>query len=325
MERWEQAADVQLELVQYFSTPRGKRDANGFWQIHTGHEKIGLEAIDQTMTIVQGAQKLDIDFADQIWLTLKVADPIYVSDEMVDLWEAAAEGFQMEALLPSDLITEAGFIFFPRPVYTTDAHGKQVAHRAVSWYPLKVEVSDKTPDQFYEGVMFTFYSNVHDDDDYVAEWREQYEQDPSSGQWAISHSAPVRFYDPPGSMVELLPDERASIESYWRPLLSLLRLMQQYISTREKYQPSRPVRRRMQREDMRQTDVTVIRLRRPRSKQTHEGEHIEYSHRFIVNGHWRNQWFPSLNHHRQIYISDYVKGPEDKPLRIKDRVFEFVR
>jgi hypothetical protein len=51
-----------------------------------------------------------------------------------------------------------------------------------------------------------------------------------------------------------------------------------------------------------------------------------YSHRFIVSGHWRNQWYASGQVHRQIWISPYVKGPEDQPLVVRPRrVFSLVR
>lgn len=43
---------------------------------------------------------------------------------------------------------------------------------------------------------------------------------------------------------------------------------------------------------------------------------IEWSHRWIVSGHWRNQWYPSSGTHELTYILPYVKGPDDKPLRI---------
>jgi hypothetical protein len=45
----------------------------------------------------------------------------------------------------------------------------------------------------------------------------------------------------------------------------------------------------------------------------------------MVRGHWRNQWYPSLNAHRQRWISPYVKGPEDEELVLKDRVWVWDR
>jgi hypothetical protein len=40
-----------------------------------------------------------------------------------------------------------------------------------------------------------------------------------------------------------------------------------------------------------------------------------YDHRWIVRGHHRAQWYPSLQAHKVIWIAPYVKGPEDLPLK----------
>jgi hypothetical protein len=34
----------------------------------------------------------------------------------------------------------------------------------------------------------------------------------------------------------------------------------------------------------------------------------------VVRGHWRNQWYPSLNARRPLWIAPYLKGPDDAPL-----------
>jgi hypothetical protein len=39
-----------------------------------------------------------------------------------------------------------------------------------------------------------------------------------------------------------------------------------------------------------------------------------YSHRWLVSGHFRNQWFPSEETHKVIWIGPYMKGPEGTPL-----------
>lgn len=41
----------------------------------------------------------------------------------------------------------------------------------------------------------------------------------------------------------------------------------------------------------------------------------EWSCRWIVTGHLRNQYYPSIGGHRTIYVPPFVKGPADKPLR----------
>lgn len=52
---------------------------------------------------------------------------------------------------------------------------------------------------------------------------------------------------------------------------------------------------------------------------------VDWSCQWIVRGHWRNQWYPSEGRHKQRYVPPYVKGPPDKPLRVTERVVEFVR
>jgi hypothetical protein len=72
----------------------------------------------------------------------------------------------------------------------------------------------------------------------------------------------------------------------------------------------------------------IVRLRREAGDEPpgEENGEANYSHRFIVSGHWRNQWYPSEKLHRQIWISPYVKGPEDKPLIVRPRrVFQWQR
>ena len=41
---------------------------------------------------------------------------------------------------------------------------------------------------------------------------------------------------------------------------------------------------------------------------------VNWSHRWLVSFHWREQWYPSENRHKSIAIQPYEKGPKDKPL-----------
>lgn len=65
-------------------------------------------------------------------------------------------------------------------------------------------------------------------------------------------------------------------------------------------------------------DVKVIQLRRSESHPASNvlSEPVEWRCRWVVSGHWRNQYYPSKGEHRLVPILPYVKGPEDKPLRI---------
>jgi hypothetical protein len=94
----------------------------------------------------------------------------------------------------------------------------------------------------------------------------------------------------------------------------------------------RAARRRTERAGMAPPEpgtITVIKLRREYQPANYEPgyepEEAWYSHRFLVSGHWRNQWYPSIQIHQAKYIMGFVKGPEDAPLIIKDKVWSLER
>ena len=87
--------------------------------------------------------------------------------------------------------------------------------------------------------------------------------------------------------------------------------------------PNRAVRRRAQEREI--ESVIVVSLRRRSYPETDGSRNVEWSHRWLTRGHWRNQWYPSENRHKPIWIADFVKGPPDKPFVAKQRAFEFKR
>lgn len=84
----------------------------------------------------------------------------------------------------------------------------------------------------------------------------------------------------------------------------------------------RSTRRRMERAGMPTDPVRVVDVRRPTGSGS--GSTVEarrdWSHRWVVSGHWRRQWYPSEGVHRTIWIDGYVKGPADAPLLARPTV-----
>lgn len=63
------------------------------------------------------------------------------------------------------------------------------------------------------------------------------------------------------------------------------------------------------------SDVKVVTLRRPEAPaHEHAPSSVEWSCRWPVAGHWRRQ--SVKDGHRLTYISPYIKGPADRPLRL---------
>lgn len=94
--------------------------------------------------------------------------------------------------------------------------------------------------------------------------------------------------------------------------------------------PPRAVARREQRAGHKgaPSTVKVVYLRRPSNPdEGGSAEHAgNYSHRWVVNSHWRNQPYgPGNSKRKLILIGPYVKGPEDKPLVVRETVKAWVR
>jgi hypothetical protein len=89
---------------------------------------------------------------------------------------------------------------------------------------------------------------------------------------------------------------------------------------------SRSEQRRAAREARVVDPVRVIQLRRRAESHAESADsHVEWSHRWVVSGHWRNQWLPSRESHRLQYIAPYVKGPDDKPFVPKKVIYRVDR
>ncbi len=76
-------------------------------------------------------------------------------------------------------------------------------------------------------------------------------------------------------------------------------------------------------------DVRIVQLRRTERsspRESSEEAHREYSHRFVVSGHWRLQpCGPKHADRRLTWVSAHIKGPADKPLITKSTVYEVRR
>lgn len=110
---------------------------------------------------------------------------------------------------------------------------------------------------------------------------------------------------------------------------AMLAFLQQRILIAPEQRADRPARRRLEREGWQHEPlIRVVELRRKQVHSAQSGEHeaVEWSHQWIVSGHWRQQWYPSLNANQPRWIMPYVKGPEDKPIKPpRAKVFAVVR
>lgn len=88
---------------------------------------------------------------------------------------------------------------------------------------------------------------------------------------------------------------------------------------------ARADRRRIQREQQEPPRVRVITLRRPANSTAGGESDREYHHQWIVRGHWRQQWYPGREVHRPVWIAPHVKGPEGAPMLGGEKVYAWTR
>lgn len=104
-----------------------------------------------------------------------------------------------------------------------------------------------------------------------------------------------------------------------RFFLSACVWLQQRIAVTTDGHVERHLRKRWERENQThggpQTYIKIVQLRRTEAhEEVSESGTVDWSCRWVVNGHWRNQ--PYKHERKLIYILPYVKGPEDKPFKV---------
>ena len=273
------------------------------------------------------------------WLehsTLTEAPTYWVEADMTRLIEVASGSMPDETLEETDLLTDSGFVYLERPLRVRDKQGITVGIRAVQWQrSLLVHPSDDKPggtwmrgfgtpvERSREGVLVTLYAAFGDDPRDEGN-REVFEKVP------YTNLTMLHFFGWPFGKDQRVFAAAEQEENLGTRLKAMWTLMQQRITTVTHAHASRTLTRRVGRElpqHRLRTDlkVRVVTLRRTRPETDVMETDVEWSHRWIVRGHWRNQFLPSNRSHRLQWIAPFQKGPEDKPLIVKSTIFDWRR
>lgn len=281
------------------------------------------------------------------------ADPIFITEDMLQVVYSAMKGFDStEEIGEDDFFIPAGFAYLPQPFYSITVDNRRLAWRAVSWRVARMwttgepgleqklrerygereegiyseeevtELASHVDEEFV--VRVTMWAHLDDEDDFPIPPDMVETIKSMNTPWLISHMTAIPF-----SAIPDIREQRGEgdAKADWLTFLRVLnRVMAEKIIVKERQQAPRPYRREAQRRNWPPKDVIVVELRRRTTKGAYDensGRH--YSHQWIVQGFWRNQYYPSMKTHRQKYIAEYVKGPKDKPLIIKDRVWNLDR
>lgn len=63
-------------------------------------------------------------------------------------------------------------------------------------------------------------------------------------------------------------------------------------------------------------NVVMLRSTVREAVATERGQGPAWKQRWLVRGHLRAQWYPSLKSHKIVWIAPYLKGPEDAPVKV---------
>lgn len=312
MQGWRKAFDAQMKQWAWQRTPKGIT-----WQRY--HFKFDTQDMNSS------TQQMLARLYEMEASVIENADPIYVSQGMCEVIDVAKDSFQPEPLIRSDLLVDVGFMYFEKSFQIPDRFQHPVNVKALSWAPMIASDEERTGDALERwrandtggltGISICIYSATSDES---GQWLEG---DGGRPEIVPIHHTPWWFdmtFDGNELDANHVP---TGAEWWWRIAQTSFRLMQQRISSKSMAQSPRVERRAAERLKFPIRDTLVVRLRRESTKpqEGHVPEPANYSHRFLVSGHWRNQFYPSLNMHRQIWISPYVKGPEGTELIAKTR------
>jgi hypothetical protein len=306
----------------------------------------------------KGGDALRAYFARNIDLSLA----FYVDPRMTELVTAAAESLPADTVLRMhDLPNSHGFLLVPSGIAEVDIRGQLMVHNVVCWFQRaggvdlwflsnKYDERDMVnirqrmefgPDAFkmfpelmpavYQriefggGVPWGFGGSKVLPPEIAAQMRVVH--DPKNK--ALAWTWPVGY-----DMDEWVAESgelQPSGPAVW--MFALWRLMQQTIVEVGSESVDRGLRKAAVKRKMKQQTVTVIKLRKRKYvKGDGEPQEVEWSHRWLRRGHWRQQWVGPMNgemgvdrYQVPIFIHATICGPEDKPLLVRDHVFSLER
>lgn len=243
-------------------------------------------------------------------LTLAAADPYHWQAEMCGLLEAVSADMPAWTLRREALPTDYGFCWFCAPLSATGGHLRVVA---IAW-------GINTPAAPAPDDPETLVINVYGDDDR----NEGHIWPLLSLSWEPGTQIAAEDLDSDSDTAENRRTQRRIL----RYVAAIFALLEQRILVASPEGIDRAARRRLKKAKARQPPaILVVRLRRAvRGGDDNDGQPVAWSCRWIVRGHWRQQYYPSSGECRPVFILPHVKGPDDMPLRAPaERVFAVVR
>jgi hypothetical protein len=246
---------------------------------------------------------------------LRRGTPYFCAREACDLIEAGGREIPPLQLRPHYLPTDAGFVWFERPLsLPTGENLPRIDMTSLGWWGLGEDTQGRGGAFFFVGMQQQPGRGSTPATSFTWVWDQDQHWVLREGFPSIGAIAPV--------LIERVRTELNLVAAF-------VAFMDQRIVVPTEERLQRPERRRLERMGVPRETVSVMRIRRPTTYPQHGGERdaVDWSCRWIVSGHWRQQACgPRRRLRRPLWVTPYVKGPQDKPLKPEARrVFAVAR
>lgn len=260
-------------------------------------------------------------YADWVANKLRAAELYFVSSDMAELAEHAAGSLPTHNVHPQMLPSDIGLVCWPEPITGSDSRFviacMWVAIPEGIWVSTWVDPIHSVYRALNEAAPFSEIPEPAAVDAFAAQYG-------SIIGWLGPDEEVVMPWARPWVWTDPSPARSRAIST----LTAAWLLMGQTLTMSEQQQPRPADRRRFARRGDPEATVTYVALRR-RQTIRESSEPTENSrqhhHRWLVSGHWRNQYYPSADERRPIWIAPHIKGPEDAPLLHSEHVYTLRR
>lgn len=273
----------------------------------------------------------------------------YVSPHMEAVVTAAAESLpDDDVVAPDDLPSPQGFLWIPGGLTLLDVRGRVLKYNAALWTVYGGQVFVWWLTDKYDEIDMT---NREIRDRFGAKYMATMPTLTPNGENRVRFGQPVPMtlgqtkvvppeyrkamtwipdqglvfatdYEIPGDELKEWLTPKIQPDGVFRWLLACWRLMQQSVTRLDDLTPPRQLTKMGKGSGLPQHNVTVINLRSSPSRGDGSGN-VDWSHRWLRRGHWRKQPYKVDGEwvRKTIWIHPTVCGPDDKPLIIRDHVY----
>lgn len=322
-----QAHDAWVEFMESLTTPQSQRYHTAWNRSTQETEGLGSD-----------------DFSEALLQATALAEVFVARPDTVELIEALAADVPYHPVLSDeDVPVDFGFVHLPQPLSVQlPANGELLTARihAFVWHRTKLSIIDGRVDDdtapSTDGRAVVIYALARGDDELDEFNQKSWGKHAGIPKWMVSGT---RVMPADQSIGDLFRD-RVLPENHWNQPLgyydrwmitwwSLLRDQMRGMVSIDQTQMPRSARRRLERvagvslpPDRAKVKVVDLRRREAPVRTDGESSPVNWSVRWPVRPHWRRQWYPSIQQHQLKLIPPYIKGPADKPLKVKPMVYD---